>query len=132
MTKIIKKSTETKAYGNSPKIMQNVKYYSKKDLKLKPDVPGAKMWAVALKKTMLTYFEIEPNSIFDMHAHVSEQITMVFEGELFFKIKGKKDFCLKAGEVIAVPSNLKHSVYTKSKSVKAVDAWSPVRKEYTR
>lgn len=41
-----------------------------------------------------------------------------------------QDVCVKNSEVIAIPSNLKHSVYTKGKSVKAVDAWSPVRKDY--
>jgi hypothetical protein len=29
-------------------------------LPLRPDVPGARMWAVALTHTMLTYFEVEP------------------------------------------------------------------------
>ncbi len=110
--------------------MKKAKYYSKKDLILEPDVPGAKMWAVALEKTMLTYFEIRPDSIFDTHSHKSEQITMVLEGELFFKFENQKDMCIKSGEVIAIPSDIKHSVYTKGKSVKAVDAWSPVRKEY--
>ncbi|MGA3282436.1 MAG: hypothetical protein ABSD50_15820 [Smithella sp.] len=54
-------------------------------LQLQPDVEGAKMWAVALEKTMLTYFEIESNSKFDMHSHTSEQITMVLEGNYFSK-----------------------------------------------
>lgn len=110
--------------------MKKAKYYTKRDLNLKPDVPGAKMWAVALEKTMLTYFEIKPGSIFDMHSHKSEQITMVLKGELFFKVENQRDICVKSGEVIAIPSNIKHSVYTKGKSAKAVDAWSPVRKEY--
>jgi amino-acid N-acetyltransferase len=29
-------------------------------LRLRPDAPGAKMWAVALQHTMLTYFEVNP------------------------------------------------------------------------
>jgi hypothetical protein len=32
--------------------------------------------------------------------------------------------------VIAISSNVKHSVRTGDKPCKAVDAWSPVRKEY--
>jgi quercetin dioxygenase-like cupin family protein len=107
-----------------------VKYYSKDDLHLRPSVPGAKMWAVALDKAMFTYFEIEPNSVFDMHSHESEQITMVLEGELFFNFDNEDDICVKAGEVIALPANLRHGAYTKERFVKAVDAWSPVRDEY--
>ena len=109
--------------------MKDIKYYSKDLLQLKPDVKGAKMWAVALEKTMLTYFEIESDSKFDMHSHENEQITMVLEGELFFLINDE-EICVKAGEVLAVPSNLYHGVYTKNKFVKAIDARSPIRKEY--
>ena len=109
--------------------MNRLVYYPKQKLKMKPDVPGAKMWAVGLKKTMLTYFQIEANSRFEMHSHKSEQITMVLEGDLYFKSDGI-EICVSEGEVIAVPSKTLHSVYTKDKSVKAVDAWSSVRKEY--
>lgn len=54
-------------------------------LRLRPDVPGARMWAVSLEHTMLTYFEVEPHSRFDSHSHESEQITMVLTGALFFQ-----------------------------------------------
>lgn len=42
-------------------------------------VDGTRMWGVALQNTLLTYFEIEPNSEFAMHSHENEQITMVLE-----------------------------------------------------
>jgi quercetin dioxygenase-like cupin family protein len=109
--------------------MNKLVYFPKEKLKMKPDVAGAKMWAVGLEKAMLTYFQIEANSQFEMHSHESEQITMVLEGNLYFK-SDEIEICVSAGEVIAVPSNVLHSVYTKDKPVKAVDAWSPVRKEY--
>lgn len=51
-----------------------MKYYPKESLQLKKDVPGAEMWAVALEKAMLTYFEVEPNSTCAMYSHDSEQI----------------------------------------------------------
>lgn len=105
------------------------RYYPKDKLQLQQDVPGAKMWAVALDKSMLTYFEIEPNSHFDMHEHQSEQITFVLEGTLYFEMSGKT-VIVNEGEVIAIPSNIKHAVFTNDKFVRAVDAWSPVRKEY--
>lgn len=37
------------------------KYYARENLPLHEDVPGSRMWAMALEKTMLTYFEVEPN-----------------------------------------------------------------------
>lgn len=40
-------------------------------LPLRPDVPGARMWAVSLERTMLTYFEIEAHTRFD-HMHIKK------------------------------------------------------------
>lgn len=112
-------------------INKEAQYYPKDVLTLQPDVPGAKMWSTALKNVMFTYFEVDPNSRFETHTHESEQITMVLEGELFFEVNGKIKG-VKKGEVMAVPAAISHSVFTKNKSVKAVDAWSPVMKKYTK
>jgi quercetin dioxygenase-like cupin family protein len=111
------------------KFKKEVKHYPKGTLILKPDVQGAKMWGVALQRTMLTYFEIDPNSRFDVHSHVSEQITMVLEGELFFKVN-ERIICVKSGEVLAIPSSVPHAVFTKKSSAIAVDAWSPIMEKY--
>lgn len=105
------------------------KHYPLGSLSLREDVPGARMWAVALKKTMLTYFEVQPHSRFESHSHESEQITLVLEGELFFEVSGRV-VGVKAGEVIALPSNLPHAVFTREEAVKAVDAWSPIMEKY--
>jgi len=109
--------------------MHQIKVYRKNDLPLKPDVRGAKMWAVGLEKAMLTYFEMAPNTQFPDHSHEAEQITLVIEGELTFAYEGET-VTLKPGEVIAIPSNMKHSARTGSVPCKAVDAWSPLKKEY--
>lgn len=109
--------------------MREVTVYYNDKLSLKPSVPGSKMWAVGLDKTMLTYFEIEPKTKFPEHPHEAEQITLILEGELTFTYEGK-NVSLKSGDVIAIPSNIVHSASTGSKPCKAVDAWSPVRKEF--
>ncbi|MGA2751207.1 MAG: arsenic resistance N-acetyltransferase ArsN2 [Verrucomicrobiota bacterium] len=98
-------------------------------LQLRADVPGARMWAVSLRHTMLTYFEVEPRSRFESHSHESEQITMVLSGQLFFEVRGVVH-CVKAGEVIAIPSSVPHAVWTESSPVTAIDAWSPVMRKY--
>lgn len=89
------------------------------------------MWGVALDKVLLTYFELKPRCKFSYHHHKSEQITMVLSGELFFKIEGRT-VCLKKGEVIAIPSNVAHAVYTVQRGARAIDAWSPVMKQYRK
>ena len=98
-------------------------------LRLRSNVPGVNMWAVALKNTMFTYFEIDPGARFAEHKHESEQITYVLEGELYFEIEGRI-VCVGPGEVIAIPSNAPHAAYTEKNRVRAVDAWSPIRSDY--
>lgn len=112
-------------------IRGEARYFPKELLQLEPDVPGAAMWGVALEKTMFTYFEVEPGCRFEPHTHESEQITMVLEGELCFAMEGRT-VRLNQGEVIAIPSNLPHAVFTEKISAKAVDAWSPVMGKYKK
>ena len=107
-------------------------YFPGEILRFKPNVPGARMWGVvALKKTFLTSFELKPRCKFSRHRHKSEQITLVLQGELFFDVLGRT-VCLNKGEVIAIPSNIAHSVYTLNKGAKAIVAWSPVMEQYKR
>jgi quercetin dioxygenase-like cupin family protein len=108
---------------------KEAQYYPKDKLNLKTVGDGAKMWGVPLEKTLLTYFEVEPNSEFAMHRHENEQITLVLEGELFFKVDGR-EIKVGPGEVIALPANVEHGAFTREKPAKAVDAWSPVMEKY--
>lgn len=101
-------------------------------LTLRPDVPGATMWGVALDRAMLTYFELQPHARFERHRHESEQITMVLEGELFFEIAGAAEIRVRAGEVIALPANVPHAAWTRELPARAVDAWSPPRPDLIR
>lgn len=110
-------------------IRHDAQYFPRESLPLRPDVEGAKLWSVALRKTMLTYFEVAPHARFERHSHESEQITMVLEGELFFELDGRL-VRVGAGEVIAVPSGVPHAVYAKDTPVRAIDAWSPVPQKY--
>ena len=109
--------------------MHRIKVFKNDDLALKPAVAGATMWAVSLEKSMLTYFEMEPDTQFPEHSHEAEQITLILEGELTFAYEDAV-ITLGPGEVIAIPSNERHSVRSGKRPCKAVDAWSPVRKEY--
>lgn len=115
----------------SKNITNQVQYFPREVLRLRPDVEGANMWGVALEKSMFTYFEIEPHSRFEKHSHQSEQITMVLEGKLFFEA-GDRTVIVHPGEVAAFPSNVPHAVYTEEEPVKAVDAWSPLRDRYKK
>ncbi|HIP40062.1 MAG TPA: GNAT family N-acetyltransferase [Desulfocapsa sulfexigens] len=110
-------------------ISRQAHYFPKETLQLQDDLPGVKLWAVSLQKTMMTYFTVEANSSFAEHSHESEQITMVLSGELFFSME-EGTHRVGAGEVIAIGANIPHAVYTRDKPATAVDAWSPVMDKY--
>jgi quercetin dioxygenase-like cupin family protein len=109
--------------------MDEVEVYRRDALKMKEDVPGALMWAVALERSMLTYFELAPGTVFPEHSHEAEQITLVLEGELTFRYGGR-EVTLGPGDVVAIPSNVRHSAETGSMLCRAVDAWSPPRPDF--
>ena len=50
--------------------MEKATYYPRAQLTLQADVVGAKMWGVALERTMLTYFEVQPRCRFETHQHL--------------------------------------------------------------
>ncbi len=102
-----------------------VRHYSLDALPLETDATGARYWGVSLRRTMLTYFEVPVDCRFEEHQHESEQITHVLEGELFFELGGRT-IRVGPGEVIAIPSGVRHAVFTRSLAARAVDAWSPV------
>jgi protein-tyrosine-phosphatase len=103
-------------------------FFGKESLPLRTDSSGARFWAVAFRKAMLTYFEVPAHKRFDWHQHDSEQITLVLNGELFFEVANQV-VCVGAGEVIAISSNVPHAVFTSAHAAKAVDAWSPIRED---
>jgi quercetin dioxygenase-like cupin family protein len=105
------------------------RHFPRASLHLRNDETGARFWSVSLCYVQLTYFEVEPNCRFEGHSHPSEQITLVLEGELFFEtVSGITR--IGVGEVMAIPANVHHAVYTNTLAAKAVDAWSPVNKKY--
>lgn len=129
---------ETEAFKNmSPhtatcmvRDIRNVVIHATRDLlQAKPTVEGPRRWAVNLKNTTMTYFEMDPNSRFETHSHESEQITMVLSGVLFFQI-GPNVHRVLTDEVMAIPASVPHSVWTEDEAVKAVDAWSPVMEKF--
>ena len=68
----------------------------------------------------------EPDTL---HSHEHEQITYVAEGELIFYRDGKEHH-LSKGDLITIPSGIKHCVKTLSKEVRLIDSFSPIRKDF--
>jgi L-amino acid N-acyltransferase YncA/mannose-6-phosphate isomerase-like protein (cupin superfamily) len=114
-----------------PSARSRARYLRADELAMVPDVPGSRLWAIALDKTMFTRFEVDAHARFEMHEHASEQITHVLSGALYFDVDGQTQR-VGPGDVIAIPAHVPHAVYTQTEPAVAVDAWSPVMPGYGR
>ncbi len=104
-------------------------FFKESDLKARQVLEGITLRAVSGDKTMMTFFEFEPNAVIPSHKHPHEQITYVIEGEMEFTVESETKV-LKNGDGVVILSNQKHSAKILNKPTKAVDAWYPVREDY--
>jgi quercetin dioxygenase-like cupin family protein len=110
---------------------QTACYFSRDGLALRESGAGARHFAVSLAATTLSYFEVDPAARFERHRHDGEQITLVIEGELHFRFDDRQ-VCVRAGETVAIPAGVWHEVWAGALPVRAVDAWSPARRDLSR
>lgn len=104
-------------------------FFRESDLKAKQVLEGITLRAVSGDKTMMTFFEFEPNAVIPPHKHPHEQITYIIEGEMEFTVEGET-MILKNGDGVVILSNQEHSAKVLDKPAKAVDAWHPIREDY--
>lgn len=65
------------------------------------------------------------------HSHPHEQITYVASGELVFFV-GDTPHQLKAGDMIAIPSNVPHTIQLLTPTVRLIDTFSPIREDFLK
>jgi len=63
------------------------------------------------------------------HSHPHEQITYVAEGRVRFFL-GDTPYDLSAGDMIAVPPNVPHTIQLLTPRTRLVDSFSPLRQEF--
>ena len=66
------------------------------------------------------------------HSHPHEQTTYVACGEVLFCSEGSAPERLNAGDLIAIPSGVPHSIQLLSASARLVDTFYPVREDFIR
>jgi amino-acid N-acetyltransferase len=106
----------------------DVKHFPADRLPLVSDLPGARAWGVSLSQTMLKYYEMTPETRLEVHTHGSEHVTMVVDGQLFFGV-GDKVISVRGGEMLAMPANVPHSVFTNELPAKAFEAVAIIPEE---
>ena len=83
---------------------------------------------VAGEKSMLARLILRKGCVVPMHSHENEQITYILEGALKFIIEGK-EYVVRAGEVLVIPSNLPHSAEALEDTVD-LDIFCPPRADW--
>ena len=78
------------------------------------------------KQTMVRY-RYAPSSVFPLHSHPQEQITLVISGEIVFTVAGQ-EMTLSAGQTAIIPSGVEHGARViGTEWVETFNAMSPRR-----
>jgi quercetin dioxygenase-like cupin family protein len=91
--------------------------------------PGVDAFTMAGDKLMLSWVELEPHAIVELHSHPHEQLGLLLEGELTFTI-GDEERKLGPGDMWRIPGGVAHRVVTGDKPARALDVFHPVRDDY--
>ena len=73
-------------------------------------------------------FELKRGGLVPLHAHENEQVSIVIEGALRFRIDGR-EIIVRSGEVMQIPPNVPHEVEVIEDTV-VFDVFSPLRQDW--
>jgi quercetin dioxygenase-like cupin family protein len=86
--------------------------------------------AVHTENMTIARLQIAKDAVVPEHAHVNEQVATVERGALQFQIGGR-ELVLTAGQSVAIPSNVPHSVVALEDTT-VVDIFTPRREDWIR
>src|SRR3954462_628532 len=86
-------------------------------------IPGDRM--------MLTHVYLKKGCVVPQHSHDNEQLTYILDGALKFWIgeNGEEELTVRAGEVLVIPSNVKHKAEALEDTLD-VDVFCPPREDW--
>ena len=98
------------------------------------DIPSEQITAaigrryITADRVTVARFELKRGGIVPMHSHENEQLSIVVDGALRFKINGG-DVVVRGGEVMQIPPNVPHEVEVVEDTL-VFDVFSPVRQDW--
>ena len=94
--------------------------------------PGIRRLVFTLKQVMSAYFQIDPGVVIGQHSHPHEQMGMLIQGKMKWRI-GDKETILQAPALYRIPSNEPHQVEILGNEVAIVlDIFSPIREDFLK
>lgn len=94
--------------------------------------PGRTRTLAATDHLMLVVVDFDdgPASVADVpHTHPHEQVTYVVEGEFLLNVDGQIHH-MRPGDLASIPANVPHGIQTLTPHVRAIDAFTPLRKDF--
>ena len=80
-------------------------------------------------RLMVCRLTIAAGTVTPIHTHVHEQITLVERGSVDFLIEGERKTA-HAGDVLLLPSNIRHGATMLDDEVVLIDIFSPPREDF--
>ena len=77
----------------------------------------------------MTVFEVEPGAVVPEHAHDNEQLGLLIEGSLDYRV-GNETRTLRPGETWNVPGGVPHHVVAGEQGAVFVEIFAPGRDEW--
>jgi quercetin dioxygenase-like cupin family protein len=100
-----------------------------------PDIPPRRIWESVTVRTVdgerltLGVVELDANALVPEHRHDHEQLGMVLQGSLEFRV-GDQKRQLGPGGTWRIPSNVPHEVKVGPDGAVVVDVFAPVRGDW--
>ena len=91
--------------------------------------PGVHIHTLSGERMMLSFVELAPHSEVKPHQHPHEQVGLLLEGELTFRI-GDESHRVLPGQMWKIPGGVIHGVVAGDAPAKALDVFSPIREDY--
>lgn len=99
------------------------------------DLPARHIWESVAVRTVdgdrltLGVVELDPNAVVPEHRHDHEQLGLVLQGSLEFRV-GQEKRKLGPGGTWRIPSNVPHEVNVGPEGAVVIDAFAPVRRDW--
>jgi quercetin dioxygenase-like cupin family protein len=91
--------------------------------------PGVRVRTPYLKNLMLSYLEMDADSVVPLHKHPHEQGGVLLRGRLELTI-GEEVRVVEPGSLFLIPANVPHKARPVGGPVVVLDVFSPVREDY--
>jgi quercetin dioxygenase-like cupin family protein len=93
--------------------------------------PGLGRKLITGERMMIAHVYIKKGEVVPQHSHDNEQISYILSGALHFRFgaNGEQEIIVRAGEVLVIPSNVRHGAVALEDTLD-VDVFCPPRQDW--